>query len=810
MAQKRGRRRRKNKNKVNEIAGIILIAFAVLCAVAIYFNIISVFGEMLSALIFGACGIFGYAVPVLIAAFGIVVIVAKKRNANAGKIWLIVLLLFFVMSLLHIPVVQSAFKGDSFLDYLQNSFEIGNLDHRGGGVLGALLMFPSYLYLGIAGSYIVFIAGIAAVVLALTNLSIKKMGVEIGHAVKTTYEDCRERVEENRRKKQEEKLFVMDLNQNEEDRQEYAQNPYDIRIETGVNRINVEKVYKNTQTEQAPAQEDDLSIYSDTQPLTDVFDFQDNTPEEHDFEPVMEDIIGLSTQEKKQSKTARKITPAQEKQDDLPVQDVKNNSSEPYVYPPISLLAPLKKQAARNNAQDNRRKAEMLERTLQNFGISAKVESVSQGPVVTRYEIKPAAGIKVSRIVNLADDIALSFAVAGVRIEAPIPGKAAVGIEVPNESRAGVHIRELLDCEEFAQAKSKTTFALGKDIAGKNVYADIAKMPHLLIAGETGAGKSVCVNSLIASILFHASPQEVRMIMIDPKMVELDEYNNIPHLLIPVVTDAKKASAAMQWAVSEMTMRYRMFANAGAKDLERYNRVIAKEDKEPLPKIVIIIDELADLMMVSKKEVEDSICRIAQLGRAAGIHLVIATQRPSVDVITGLIKANIPSRIALTVSSQQDSRTILDRGGAEKLLGRGDMLFHPTGAPKSLRVQGCYIDDREIQDLCDFIKSNTQAEYDNKVIEDISKDKNDLPEDEDDQTDVLFAKALKLVVESDQASISMIQRRLRVGYARAARLIDEMEIRGYVSEFEGSKARKVLITKEQYNELYGDVEGTIE
>ena len=810
MAQKRGRRRRKNKNKVNEITGIILIAFAVLCAVAIYFNIISVFGEMLSALIFGACGIFGYAVPVLIAAFGIVVIVAKKRNANAGKIWLIVLLLFFVMSLLHIPVVQSAFKGDSFLDYLQNSFEIGNLDHRGGGVLGALLMFPSYLYLGIAGSYIVFIAGIAAVVLALTNLSIKKMGVEIGHAVKTTYEDCRERVEENRRKKQEEKLFVMDLNQNEEDRQEYAQNPYDIRIETGVNRINVEKVYKNTQTEQAPAQEDDLSIYSDTQPLTDVFDFQDNTPEEHDFEPVMEDIIGLSTQEKKQSKTARKITPAQEKQDDLPVQDVKNNSSEPYVYPPISLLAPLKKQAARNNAQDNRRKAEMLERTLQNFGISAKVESVSQGPVVTRYEIKPAAGIKVSRIVNLADDIALSFAVAGVRIEAPIPGKAAVGIEVPNESRSGVHIRELLDCEEFAQAKSKTTFALGKDIAGKNVYADIAKMPHLLIAGETGAGKSVCVNSLIASILFHASPQEVRMIMIDPKMVELDEYNNIPHLLIPVVTDAKKASAAMQWAVSEMTMRYRMFANAGAKDLERYNRVIAKEDKEPLPKIVIIIDELADLMMVSKKEVEDSICRIAQLGRAAGIHLVIATQRPSVDVITGLIKANIPSRIALTVSSQQDSRTILDRGGAEKLLGRGDMLFHPTGAPKSLRVQGCYIDDREIQDLCAFIKSNTQAEYDNKVIEDISKDKNDLPEDEDDQTDVLFAKALKLVVESDQASISMIQRRLRVGYARAARLIDEMEIRGYVSEFEGSKARKVLITKEQYNELYGDVEGTIE
>ena len=312
--------------------------------------------------------------------------------------------------------------------------------------------------------------------------------------------------------------------------------------------------------------------------------------------------------------------------------------------------------------------------------------------------------------------------------------------------------------------------------------------------------------STIQSLVIFPSDLEARTTILN----RLDEYNNIPHLLIPVVTDAKKASAAMQWAVSEMTMRYRMFANAGAKDLERYNRVIAKEDKEPLPKIVIIIDELADLMMVSKKEVEDSICRIAQLGRAAGIHLVIATQRPSVDVITGLIKANIPSRIALTVSSQQDSRTILDRGGAEKLLGRGDMLFHPTGAPKSLRVQGCYIDDREIQDLCAFIKSNTQAEYDNKVIEDISKDKNDLPEDEDDQTDVLFAKALKLVVESDQASISMIQRRLRVGYARAARLIDEMEIRGYVSEFEGSKARKVLITKEQYNELYGDVEGTIE
>jgi len=445
--------------------------------------------------------------------------------------------------------------------------------------------------------------------------------------------------------------------------------------------------------------------------------------------------------------------------------------------------------------------AKLLEDTLKNFGITARVIQVSRGPAITRYELQPAPGIKVSRIVNLADDIALSLAATGVRIEAPIPGKAAVGVEVPNGDISAVLLREVLESDEFINHPSKLAFSLGKDIAGQVIVADIAKMPHLLIAGATGSGKSVCINALITSLLYKATPDEIKLILIDPKIVELSHFNGIPHLLIPVVTDPKKAAGALNWAVQEMISRYKLFADKGVKDVERYNEIVDGLEESKLPQIVVIIDELADLMMVAPGEVEDAICRLAQMARAAGIHLVIATQRPSVDVITGLIKANIPSRIAFAVSSHTDSRTILDMGGAEKLLGRGDMLFYPSGASKPTRVQGCFVSEAEVESVVKYIKDQykDKPDYDIDVMDEIAADK---AKGTSDEWDELLPEAIQIVIDAGQASISMLQRRLRIGYARAARLIDEMELRGIVSGFDGSKPRNVLISKEEFEQEY--------
>ncbi|MBM7581464.1 S-DNA-T family DNA segregation ATPase FtsK/SpoIIIE [Caldicoprobacter guelmensis] len=476
---------------------------------------------------------------------------------------------------------------------------------------------------------------------------------------------------------------------------------------------------------------------------------------------------------------------------------------EGYIIPPLDLLK-LPPASSNDREQDKiaESNAKLLEETLSSFGVSAKVTQISRGPVITRYELQPAPGVKVSRIVSLADDIALNLAAPSVRIEAPIPGKAAVGIEVPNRDVSPVLLREVLGSEEFIFHPSKLAVALGKDIAGKNIIADIARMPHLLIAGATGSGKSVCINTIIVSILYKASPREVKFIMVDPKVVELNHYNGIPHLLIPVVTNPKKAAGALNWAVQEMVSRYNLFADAGVKDIEGYNSIVESED-ERLPQIVVIIDELADLMMVSPSEVEDAICRLAQMARAAGIHLVIATQRPSVDVITGLIKANIPSRIAFAVSSQVDSRTILDMNGAEKLLGRGDMLFYPVGVNKPIRVQGCFISEKEVKAVVEYIKSQNGAPlYDADAMEKVEED--DGKSHNLGEHDELLPEAIEIVIEAGQASISMLQRRLRIGYARAARLIDEMEARGIVSGFEGSKPRSVLITREEFERLYKD------
>lgn len=511
----------------------------------------------------------------------------------------------------------------------------------------------------------------------------------------------------------------------------------------------------------------------------------------------------------------REISPAKEveyqyAEESAPVIDP--DAVPPYRFPPLTLLNPAKApDPVRDHEQEEeqQQKIELLEETLLSFGIEARVINVARGPAITRYELQPARGVKVSKITGLADDIALNMAaMGGVRIEAPVPGKSAVGIEIANATIATVTLREVLESKEFQDHPSKIAVALGKDIAGTPVVADLARMPHLLIAGATGSGKSVCINSIIASILYKATPDEVRLILIDPKVVELSVYNGIPHLLIPVVSDPKKAAGALGWAVQEMTDRYKRFEGAVVRDLKGYNKYAVKNGLEPLPQIVVIIDELADLMMVAQGDVEQKICRLTQLARAAGIHLVIATQRPSVDVITGLIKANVPSRIAFAVASQVDSRTILGIGGAEKLLGRGDMLFDPSGASKAIRVQGAFISDDEVMDLVDFVKEKAAARYDESVIEaldraDAADKKQKDEEKEEEDTDPLLMDCVELAVDAGQISASMIQRKYRVGYARAGRILDQMEKRGFISGFEGSKPRQTRITREQFYQLAG-------
>ncbi len=486
-----------------------------------------------------------------------------------------------------------------------------------------------------------------------------------------------------------------------------------------------------------------------------------------------------------------------------------------YQFPPVDLLKAGSGQA-HDGTEEMRQNAERLSDTLQSFGIEAHIINVTRGPSVTRYELELQRGVKLSKVTNLADDIALALGASGVRIAA-IPDKiSVVGIEVPNRIVSVVMAREVIDSPEFAKHKSKVSFAVGKDIGGNRIIGDIGKLPHLLIAGTTGSGKSVCMNSLIISLLYKAKPEEVKLIMIDPKMVELGIYNGIPHLLIPVVTDPKKAAGSLQWAVTEMMRRYRMMADAGVRDLESYNkqaRMSADDELEPMPQIVVVIDELADLMLVAAKEVEESICRIAQMGRASGIHLVIATQRPSADVITGLMKANIPSRIAFAVASAMESRIILDTAGAEKLVGKGDMLYAPLGQGKPKRVQGCFITDNEVQDVVTFIKDSSEAEYSDSVMAEIDKKAAEsgksgsgssgstAAETESSDGDEMLPAAVDVILETGQASVSMLQRRLKLGYARAARIMDEMEERGIVGPFEGSKPRQLLITREQWQAI---------
>ena len=498
----------------------------------------------------------------------------------------------------------------------------------------------------------------------------------------------------------------------------------------------------------------------------------------------------------------------QEKKEELTVDSVPKKTTKPYVFPPLSLLkrSHIQEEEKRSEIEKN---AQTLKETLKSFGITVSISNVSVGPSVTRYELQPEQGVKLAKIVSLSNDIKMRLAASDIRIEAPIPGKSAVGIEVPNKNSQVVYLGDILSSPEFRENKMRMAFGVGKDIGGKVVVTDIAKMPHLLVAGATGAGKSVSINTLIMSILYRYSPEEVRMIMVDPKVVELQVYNGIPHLLIPVVTDPKKAAAALNWAVAEMTSRYKKFAAYGARDLAGYNdkiRGLSEEEREKeglsvLPQILIIIDELADLMMVSASEVEDAIVRLTQLARACGMHLIIATQRPSVNVITGLIKANVPSRIAFSVSSGVDSRTIIDMNGAEKLLGKGDMLFFPQNLPKPIRVQGAFVSDDEVAKVTDFLKSQGEAEYNHAISKSLEKASVDEGGENQGDRDELFSEAGALVIETDKASIGFLQRKFRIGFNRAARIMDQLAAEHVVGEEEGTKARKVLMSMEEFEDL---------
>lgn len=567
---------------------------------------------------------------------------------------------------------------------------------------------------------------------------------------------------------------------------------------------------------------DSYSQPQDNAPYTPAYDMDIDIPIPEDEpdngaivspEELMQDPPELFTPdaETAPAETAAPAAPASE--------PVSQPPARPYQIPSIDFLQNGVSRAGDPAVdQEMKEKAGILVETLKSFGVTVRITGIFRGPSVTRYEIQPAAGIKVSKITGLADDIALSLAAQGVRIEAPIPGKPAIGIEVPNSHKDTVSLREILESDSFRSSRSKLAFAVGRDIAGNAVVGDIARLPHMIIAGATGSGKSVCTNSIIMSILYHATPEEVKLILIDPKIVEFTVYEGIPHLLIPVVTDPKKAAGALNWAVQEMQRRYNLFAENSVRDLGDYNAAAAQPGSglEPMPQIVVIIDELADLMMTTSKEVEDSICRLAQKARAAGMHLIIATQRPTTDIITGLIKANIPSRIALSVMSQVDSRTILDTGGAEKLLGHGDMLYLPNGKIKPVRVQGCFTSTKEIEKVVDFIKSQTQSEYSNEIIEQVEQS---IPvtkaeakelraaekaaavnEPEPGSDEDVLERAIEVVVEAGQASTSSLQRRLKLGYARAARMMDELEQMGVIGPYEGAKPRKVLMTKEQLAE----------
>ena len=792
---KRGRRTKKSKKIDINVAVVFLFLISILLAILIYTQS-GYIGEHLSPMLGGIMGSIKYIIP--IGTFFIAIYMTLE-----DKDYLISKLVQYGIFLICIATMLSVFQfsngnisyNSDFQVAVQKGYELGTTNN-GGGAIGTAFASVLIGLLGEVGTVILCV-GVAAILL------IFMFGIKPAELIAEYMENKREEKEERRAEREEARVSRAKtkaeeieperketkrerrLREKEEQRREAEELAEQLTINLN---DGTEEKEKDKKLKKYDHKNDDLIPFN--------IGGRAKNREEKPNPNELEANLFKAEQETKEEKVKQVL----QLEHTLTVED------EHYEFPPIQLLAEGDKKGIKGGKKAVADTATRLQKTLYSFGVSAKVENVSVGPAITRYELKPAEGVRVSKIANLADDIALSLAAETIRIEAPIPGKQAVGIEVPNKENEIVPLRDIIDCEAFKNHKSKLAFALGKDVAGNEVVTDIAKMPHVLIAGATGSGKSVCINTLIASIIYKAKPSEVKLVMVDPKVVELSVYNGIPHLLIPVVTDPKKAAGALAWAVQEMVNRYSLFASKNVRDIKGYNAALESEGEgQKLPQIVIIIDELSDLMMVSPKEVEDSICRLAQMARAAGMHLVIATQRPSVDVITGIIKANIPSRIAFSVSSQVDSRTILDMSGAEKLLGKGDMLFYPAGAPKPTRVQGAFVSDKEVEKIVDFVKNNGEATYNDDIIKQIenanSTDKEMDSNDEDDDTDELLMDAIDVVVETGQASTSFIQRRFKVGYARAGRIIDQMEERGIISGFQGSKPREVLMSKERWEEL---------
>ncbi len=678
---------------------------------------------------------------------------------------------------------------------------------RGCGILGGLLAYPLGTWFGVVGSAIILILVILVVVLLLTGTTLRQFLSTVSKPVQKITDSTKEVIEQHKKQRNEKEWDISLEGMPDEPSDPIPKDTSDLNTKS---RRLVAKYHDEEELVEmlTPEEVDDINQLVGA-----------GAPQSVQPDVELESIIKKAEEDasvlrpgKHEAPSALPVTETENGQQEFAAIQVDVEQPEEYRYPPIHLLEQNTAGSGVNVQEELKSNAALLVDTLRSFGVETRIINISRGPSVTRYELQPAAGVKIAKIKNLADDIALALATAGVRIEAPIPNKAAVGIEVPNKASTTVHLREIIDSPAFEKATSKLTVAVGKDITGNIITADLAKMPHLLIAGTTGSGKSVCTNSFILSILYKASPEDVKLLLIDPKIVEFDAYNGLPHLLVPVVTDPKKASGAFGWAVAEMERRYKIFSECKVRDLAAYNLFAETSDTyEKIPQILIVADELADLMMAAPAEVEDSICRLAQKARAAGMHLVLATQRPSVDVITGLIKANVPSRISLKVSNQIDSRTILDSQGAEKLLGKGDMLFYPVGMAKPTRVQGCWVSPEEIKNVVNYIVGDRENEYNQEISDQIERfaveakgKKNAVTADGDAESgewDEMLPQAIEVVVEAGLASTSLLQRRLKLGYARAARIVDQMEEKGVVGPFEGSKPRKVLITKQQYEEM---------
>ncbi|MGN0334147.1 MAG: DNA translocase FtsK 4TM domain-containing protein [Lachnospiraceae bacterium] len=750
---------------IREVGVILLLVMCVLLFIS-NFGLGGIIGSVLSDLFFGIFGIYAYVFPCVLF-IGVCFFIANRNNGIAViKITALILAQVAVCGLLH------ALLGNDDIETFRGIFRDCAQNHTGGGWIGVVVCQVLSSAFGMVGAVIVLLTVllIAAVIVSERSFlrGVQRSGTKVNEIA---------REESIRRKERAEEKKVRREN----------------RLEKKVSGVNM-----------------DVKLERKTKAKSDMSELKDEIRETREEILLTPEMTEIPVHKEKPKENPKKMTEEELEAEVVDTAESISPSNYRYQFPPLRLLRASREKNTGNSMSELRETAARLQQILKDFGVNVTVTDVSCGPSVTRYELQPDHGVKVSKILALSDDIKLNLAVADIRIEAPIPGKAAVGIEVPNKENTTVTLRELLSSEEFVRHSSNLAFAVGKDIGGKIMIADIAKMPHLLIAGATGSGKSVCINTLIMSLLYKSAPDDVRLIMIDPKVVELSAYNGIPHLLIPVVTDPKKAAGALNWAVAEMTRRYQLFAEYQVRNLEGYNAKVKsiemiEDDEKPekLPQIVIIVDELADLMMVAPGDVEDAICRLAQLARAAGIHLIIATQRPSVNVITGLIKANMPSRLAFAVSSGVDSRTILDMNGAEKLLGKGDMLFYPYGYPKPVRIQGAFVSDEEVGAVVEFLKKNNTAMTAREDIEEHIRSKQSaVPENaaagsSGDGKDPLFADAAKFIIEKDKASIGMLQRWFKIGFNRAARIMDQLAEAGIVGEEQGTKPREILMSPEQ-------------